>query len=162
MKKGAPIKRDKSLVTLSRDHHDGLMLVWKIRQGISLQIDNERIATYVVNAFDQELQPHFIEEEGLLFIQLAPVDDLRVRAENEHGEIREKIASFRSSTPLTSDLLNFAALLEAHIRFEERVLFPELEQVIPREQLDEIGKQLEQEHATKHCLTWLDEFWVKK
>ena len=125
-------------------------------------VDNARIATYVVKAFDHELQPHFIEEERLLFIQLSPAGELRIRAENEHAEICEKIASFRSATPAAPELLNFAALLEAHIRFEERVLFPELEQVIPREQLDEIGKQLEQEHATKHCLTWLDEFWVKK
>ena len=127
-----------------------------------MQVDNARISKYVVNAFDQELQPHFIEEERLLFIQLAPVNERRIRAEKEHMEIREKITSFKSAIPDVPELLNFAALLEAHIRFEERVLFPELEQVIPREQLDEIGKQLEQEHAKKVCLSWMDEFWIKK
>jgi hemerythrin-like domain-containing protein len=53
-------------------------------------------------------------------------------------------------------------LLEEHIRFEERILFPYLEKLIPREELDEIGLQLEEDHAKKACLTWTDEFWIKK
>jgi len=38
-----PIKRNEALKPLSRDHHHGLLLCWKIRQGIKLNIEPERI-----------------------------------------------------------------------------------------------------------------------
>jgi len=163
MKVPTPIKRDKNLVLLSRDHHNGLMLVWKIRQGSRLDVDRTRIGTYIVNVFDKELEPHFIEEESLLFHQLHTTDELRIKAENQHSAIRERIAAFRSSPEYPdTDLLSFALLLEEHIRFEERTLFPHLENSIPGEVLDEIGKRLKEEHSTKECLMWQDEFWVKQ
>lgn len=37
------IKRTKALQPLSRDHHHGLLLCWKIRQGIKLNVEPERI-----------------------------------------------------------------------------------------------------------------------
>jgi hemerythrin-like domain-containing protein len=99
----------------------------------------------------------------LLFIRLQASDELRIKAEDQHAAIRKMIAAFRSSEePEESALMSFAALLEEHIRFEERILFPYLEKLIPREELDEIGRQLEQDHVNKVCLTWTDEFWIKK
>jgi hemerythrin-like domain-containing protein len=163
MKTPTPIKRDKSLVLLSRDHHQGLMLVWKIRQGIQLNVAYSRAVAYVINVFDTDLQPHFVEEETLLFNKLKTEDELRRKAEDEHAVIRKKIAAFKTTiAPQVSDLVGFARLLEEHIRFEERILFPHLEKVLQRDELDKIGEQIRQDYANKKCVVWTDEFWLKK
>ncbi|MBA4140883.1 MAG: hypothetical protein H0X70_10365 [Segetibacter sp.] len=62
----------------------------------------------------------------------------------------------------TLQLQEFARLLEAHIRFEERTLFPHVEKEIPPEDLDRIGIALENDHLKKTPFTWQDEFWIKK
>ena len=36
-----PLKRHAGLVELSRDHHHGLLLSWKIRQGLKKEIEPE-------------------------------------------------------------------------------------------------------------------------
>ena len=41
--KSKPIKRHKALQPLSRDHHHGLLLSWKIRAGFSKNIEPNRI-----------------------------------------------------------------------------------------------------------------------
>ena len=41
-----PLKRHKALQPLSRDHHHGLLLSWKIRSGFKKNIDVERIKVY--------------------------------------------------------------------------------------------------------------------
>jgi len=163
MNNPTPIKRDKSLVSLSKDHHDGLLLAWKTKQGIRYNIEYNRIATYLVEVFNKELEPHFIEEENLLFNKLQLTDELRIKAEQQHAAIRNKIAAFKILTETKeADLLHFAALLEEHIRFEERTLFPHIEKTLSREELDEIGRQLEEDHVNKECVVWDDEFWIKK
>ena len=163
MSKAAPIKRDKNLVWLSRDHHDGLLIVWKIRQGIRFGISHDRINDFVASAFTSELEPHFKEEENLLFIQLPENDQLRLRAESEHAAIRKMAPALKSAFELNmANLEAFANLLESHIRFEERTLFTYIEKEISREQLKTIGIQLEADHRTKKTLTWQDEFWIKK
>jgi hypothetical protein len=62
-----PIKRHISLQPLSRDHHDGLLLKWKINQGISKGVDISRIQKYVDWFFKEHLIPHFRIEEDHLF-----------------------------------------------------------------------------------------------
>ena len=54
-----PIKRRKELVPLSRDHHNGLLLCWKIRTGIRTEIDYTRISQYVLYFFEHDLKEHF-------------------------------------------------------------------------------------------------------
>jgi hemerythrin-like domain-containing protein len=162
MEKSSPIKRDQRLIWLSRDHHDGLLIVWKIRQGLRQGIDVRRIIDYVLHAFAADLEPHFKEEEVLLFPNLDPKDDLRVRAEAEHAALRETIRKCKSFAADNVALLQeFAAMLDAHIRFEERKLFPHVEQVVPMEILNEVGRQLEADHKNKPALEWPDAFWLK-
>jgi len=163
MDKKVPIKRSKNLIWLSRDHHDALLIVWKIRQGIRLAVSNMRMENFVANAFQKELEPHFVEEEGLLFAKLAADHELRLRAEEEHAGIRKMAAVLQPGTEATVAALEaFCNLLEAHIRFEVRVLFPYIEQEISPEELDLAGNRLEAEHLIKEPFVWKDEFWVKK
>jgi hemerythrin-like domain-containing protein len=156
-----PIKRNKNLVLLSHDHHDGLMIVWKIRQGLRFLVSNVRIADFVANAFATHLQPHFIEEEELLFVKLSAQDELRIKAEGEHAAIRNKVAALQpASQAKVEDLEEFAKLLEEHIRFEERVLFPHIEQHINNEDLEKIGATIKLQHTNKCAFSWEDKFWI--
>ena len=158
-----PIKRSKNLVTLSKDHHDGLLIAWKVRQGLRLNISNTRLSNFIVNQFNTHLHPHFVEEEQLLFSKLPSSDELRIKAEDQHAAIRQMIAAFDSAPESsTEDLANFANLLDDHIRLEERQLFPHLEKVVAPDELDLIGKDLERLHATKPADEWHDQFWIKK
>ena len=51
-----PIKRHPAIVSFSKDHHFGLLLVWKIRQGLSRQVDPERISNYTGYFFKEDLE----------------------------------------------------------------------------------------------------------
>ena len=62
-----PIKRNEALVQLSRDHHYGLLLCWKIREGIKRRIEPQRIKNYVDWFWLHHLEQHFEIEEKYLF-----------------------------------------------------------------------------------------------
>ncbi len=151
-----PIKRSVELTPLSRDHHEGLLLVWKIRQGIRNGTELQRIADYVRWFWKVHLDVHFTEEEQL-FSPLFPEgnEGLKQMLE-EHSKLR----SMASSQDWNEESLeNFAQLLNDHIRFEERTLFPYIEQQASPEQLRLI---YESHSAEKNNAVWKDEFWLKK
>ncbi|SFW67871.1 hemerythrin domain-containing protein [Chitinophaga sancti] len=123
MEKPTPIKRSKAFIQLSKDHHFGLLLVWKIRQDLAKVSPADKISKYVIEFFDDELEAHFKEEEDYLFSKLDAADPLREQAEGEHRAICNLIASIKRTTTDKALLQQFGDLLEAHIRFEERTLF---------------------------------------
>ena len=93
-----PIKRNKHIVQLSKDHHFTLLFCWKIRTGVKLNVDMERIKKYVQYFWGNHIQPHFNEEETILF---APVKDAAVqKALDEHAEIKKQID--KGDMPLSS------------------------------------------------------------
>ena len=158
-----PIKRSKNLVPLSKDHHEGLLVVWKIRQGLRSVVSNGRIADFVLHAFEKHLEPHFIEEEKLLFPKLPGNDELLIKAVSQHAFLRQMVAELRANAePTTTRLKSFGNLLEEHIRFEERELFRHIEQEVPAGEMEIIGAELQAIHSTQQPLYWEDEFWVRK
>lgn len=62
MKDHTPLKRHQAIVSFSRDHHFGLLLVWKIRQGLNKAVTAERISNYVLFLFKEDIEKHFREE----------------------------------------------------------------------------------------------------
>lgn len=157
----APIKRSEALIQFSREHHFGLLLVWKIRQGLKNNIELRRIGNYCIFLFESELTEHFKEEEKDLFVKL-PVDDpLRIQAFEEHEHIYKLVAGLRKD-PLNAMLLKeFADALESHIRFEERILFNHLQKHLSEDEL----KKLEKEHSKRDADVdgkWDDHFWNNK
>lgn len=150
------MKRNENLVPLSRDHHFGLLCAWKIEQGIKKGVAIDRIVNYVNYFWDHHLQRHFdIEDE---FLPNTPNSNLQEKMEQEHQELKELITSINSS-PTSDLLLDFAKGLRSHIRFEERVVFPEYEQILSEGELDQIGQNL-MEHHVREQDNYEDEFWV--
>lgn len=154
-----PIKRNKSLVALSKEHHFGLLASWKIRRGFDLKVAPKRIADFVVNFWETHLDSHFDAEEQLLFNVIK--HELIEEALKQHVELRSLVKSI-STEGTPEQLTNFGDLLEKHIRFEERQVFKMLQQELPEEQLNEIGKKLEELHNEPFEDNYKDEFWLVK
>lgn len=158
MKNQAPIKRHPALVSFSKDHHFGLLLVWKIRQGLDKAVNPERISNYVLYFFEQDLEKHFKEEEQLLFSELQDGDLLKKEAESDHEAIINLVAAIKKRKTDSTLLNQLADELERHIRFEERELFIHLQNKIKANDLKRIakrfpvsGKAIDEE--------WKDVFW---
>lgn len=154
-----PIKRNEHIVKLSKDHHFTLLFCWKIRNGLKLGIEPGRITNYVRYSWQHHLQPHFNEEESILF---APVKDAAVqKALDEHAQIEEQIKALISGEGNTAARLSILAdTVDNHVRYEERKLFPHLEKVLTNGQLNTIGKQLAAQHYPVLKDEFADAFWL--
>ncbi len=159
MEETKPIKRSKELAPLSREHHDGLLFAWKIKQGLANGTPVETLSNYARWFWSNHLEPHFNDEEKVLARFLPAKNPLVQQMFKEHEQVRELIMSLEKE-PGTNSFQHLAALINNHIRFEERKLFVYAEEVLTAEQLKEIHNELPADH---HCdITWKDEFWVKK
>jgi hemerythrin-like domain-containing protein len=154
-----PLKRSKELAPLSREHHDGLLFAWKIKQGLANGTSIETLCNYTRWFWSNHLKAHFNNEETLL-VKFLPADNpLVIQMFKEHARIRDLINSL-DKEPGSSSLQLLAGLVNNHIRFEERELFAYAEKNLTQEQLAEIYKDLPHD---SHCETeWKDEFWIKK
>ena len=148
-----PIKRSLALQSLSREHHHGLLLCWKIRTGFKKAIELERIKAYTDWVFKNDLLPHFQIEEEFVFPILGNANDLVRKAMSQHRKLKRL---FWDASDLNKSLNFIEEELERHIRFEERILFNEIEKVATDEQLD----LLLQTHSKNIVYeNWIDEFW---
>ncbi len=159
MKETTPIKRHPAMVSFSKDHHFGLLLVWKIRQGLKKSIEAGRIGKYVGYFFSEDLLKHFEDEEKLLFSRLRADDLLRIQAEEDHAFIYQLIRDIGKQTEDTALLTQLADRLEKHIRFEERELFNHLQAVIGAEELALIEKRIGND-SKEIDEKWDDIFWI--
>ncbi|MGN6165980.1 MAG: hemerythrin domain-containing protein [Flavisolibacter sp.] len=155
-----PIKRSEHIKQLSKDHHFTLLFSWKIRQGLKHEVDGDRIKKYVAHFWKHDMKPHFLEEEKILF---APVKDDQVqKAIDDHRKIERQVDTVLQSPAdkVSEQLLQLAGLVDAHVRFEERELFPHLEKTLTPAQLEVIGEQLHNEPLLQD--NYQDEFWIKQ
>lgn len=135
--KKKPIKRHQALQPLSRQHHFGLLFSWKIRKGFGKNVSPERMMRFAKWFFVQEIEPHFNDEEKYLFPILEPDNELIERALKEHRRIKRL---FQDTENPEKSLHKLEEELDAHIRFEERVLFNEIQKIATPEQLARIEK----------------------
>ena len=151
-----PIKRSAALATLSREHHEALLLVWKIKNGLKNRIELGRITSYCQWFWQHYLDHHFKQEEKVLVPFLGIGSSLSSRLFTEHAAIKALITSL-SAGPDIALLESLATTLNDHVRFEERILFNAVESLATPEQLKEIGDALIEE---KEAHFWEDEFWI--
>ena len=149
-----PIKRHISLQPVSREHHHGLLLSWKIKEGFKRQIAMERIKRYTDWFWENHLLAHFEFEEKYLFPILNKEDKMIKRVLREHRRLKRL---FTATDKIEQNLSLIEEELIAHIRFEERILFQEIQTLASEEQL----KMIEQVHSKNMVEEWRDEFWVE-
>jgi len=137
-------RRHESLIPLSHDHHDALLLAWRLRTGDLSRREPELRAGHVSAFFEYRLINHFKVEEELLFPAFREV--LGVEASlievllSDHQELRVQAAAIKT---LANDQVNsFCVLLERHIRTEERQLFVLAQDRMKPAKMAELGHQI--------------------
>ncbi|MBK8501558.1 MAG: hemerythrin domain-containing protein [Saprospiraceae bacterium] len=150
-----PIIRHIALQTLSREHHHGLLLSWKIREGLKRNIGTCRIKKYTDWFWKYHLQQHFEFEETHIFPILGGKHKVVKRARREHGRLKRL---FTSQDRVEINLSLIEEELVAHIRFEERILFNEVQKIADKERLV-LSERIHQEIPDTEG--WKDEFWEK-
>lgn len=155
------MKRNQNLIELSKDHHHGLLLGWKIKQGFKYEVAADEVRKYILHFAEEALFPHFDEEEQQVLVHLSADNEYHKRTLAEHLEIKDLLQVIRLQDVVDQALLLvFANKLEAHIRFEERELFPYLEATLSGEQLDEIGELISSVHQS-YVENYPHEFWLR-
>ena len=132
------MKRRAALLKLSREHHTALVLTHRIAQaGDSAAIAG--LMESVPRVFQHDLNPHFKIEEDVLLPKLEELGEkvLVQQTIEDHKELRSLAARIASGD--LSSLRAFGLKLNAHVRFEERELFPRAEALLPDEFLDAMG-----------------------
>jgi hemerythrin-like domain-containing protein len=155
------MKREKQLQPLSHQHHNGLMAALLLKKGVEKQADTTVMDDFIVSVWNDELRNHFIKEEVYLHPHVLQIPSLMEKYElmkAEHHQIRHLIDAIRSGDSNVARITDFYTLLEKHIRFEERELFPFIEQNIQPEQLNELGRNL-QVLESKACSDYPVKFW---
>ena len=151
--KDKPIKRSESLKPLSREHHHGLLFCWKIRVGFEKNVDVSRIKNYADWFYQNYLIPHFELEEQYVFPILGNENELIKKAVSEHERLKQL---FESSTKIQKSIGIIEKELESHIRFEERILFGEIQKNATAEQL----RSIDINHSDEKFVDNLtDPFW---
>lgn len=133
------MKRHPALVPLSHDHHQTLVRARELRRAAADGDDAEleRVAGRFRRAFAGEVTRHFRDEEELLFPLLGEVEpppEPLVRAATQHARIRALVQRL-PDRPAAAEL---GALLEEHVRLEERELFDLIQRAVPDERLAEL------------------------
>ena len=126
------MKRNPILQPLSREHHTALTLAKSCeraaKSGDVVLVD--KACQRVIRAFSDALEPHFqFEEVSLLpLLHSTETQPLIERTLADHQQLRGLLDALRQNDAAALD--NFGKCLSAHVRFEERELFPVLESLL--------------------------------
>jgi quercetin dioxygenase-like cupin family protein/hemerythrin-like domain-containing protein len=140
------MQRHPALRPLSHDHHHGLVEARRLRRAADGELATRREASATfLRFYSSETIGHFRQEEEELFPLLVdrsdPADELVTRALVEHQRLHALVdrldRAVAAGDPDPALMRELGELLERHIRFEERTLFPHVEQAVP-ERLDGI------------------------
>lgn len=143
--------RDKSLIPLSHQHHNGLALCVLTRRSLAEDRSPEnvaRLARRIVDRYEIELTNHFAIEEQVLFP--ACPSPLTEALTAEHRRLEELVERLRAG-PQAEIIEEFMELLRRHIRREEEELFEQIQRDLPRQMLDELGRRIDAQ-AVRVCL----------
>jgi hemerythrin-like domain-containing protein len=138
------MRRHPGLIPLSHDHQHALALCVLTERAVAdAGADTvARAAAEVVQAFDAEILDHFQFEEQVLFPALEEHDALTAivsELRSEHSRIRGLAAALKRGERL--EVMEFCAALRDHVRKEETVLFERAQELLPADQLNEIGQK---------------------
>ncbi len=139
------MKRHEALIPLSREHHEALILAQLLKltapDYAGLPTDTNEKSAYALDMFNKNLLPHFKSEEKILSaVRDIHPDIARLTDEifAEHEELILKFGSLNPGAVVAEELDVLGQALEAHIRKEERILFPMIQQFCPEEILQKL------------------------
>ena len=153
------MKRNINLVPFSHDHHQGLIFALRLKKGIAKAAAPDVLKKYILGYWEVDLHHHFFEEERLLLPHLEANHPLTVRFKLDHQSVREAVQAIAELDD--ERIIGWAEKLsnqiERHIRFEERELFPFMEEEVSQKELRKIGEGLAGHKEV--CYAFKPEFW---
>jgi hemerythrin-like domain-containing protein len=161
------MKRSAELRELSDDHHQGLVQARRLRKASAGEEVGplEETSRTFLEFWQRETSGHFRREEEALLPVLAryrqdvldrgPV----VKMLGQHARIRGLVMQlsdeYAGHDVRSETLGEIGELLEAHIRLEEREVFPMIEEVLPQTALKEVASRLAVKEAGPHIEPWV-------
>ena len=137
------MKRAAQLLHISKEHHDSIVMAENILDVVENGSDDELLAEIekVKSYYDNHLEIHFQHEERTIF---APIYKeykehvpLAMPLLKEHGAIRLLVPQLALENA-KEGLAMFAETLLSHTRIEELELFPIIEEIFSKEQMDAV------------------------
>ena len=107
------------------------------------------------------LEHHFLQEEQSIapnFNKSELGNEFVKQMLDEHKKFRKLFKKIELDMSNTQIIEEFALLLNQHIRFEERQLFPLFEKEVDSKKMQEVGIFLKQNHNPS-CEIWPNQFW---
>lgn len=145
------MRRHPALVPLSREHNTALVLVLRIGREVP-SADGAAIGDIygtLISFWARGLLPHFRAEGECLLARLvrhvSPEDEMVTRLHRDHLGIEALVADMRDNADVEWRrrlLLDFAARLREHVRWEEDVLFQATQEALSEPELAALGSDV--------------------
>ena len=135
------MKRSPALVPLGHDHHRALEAALRLRRATDESV-SEDLAYFREFWADHVHRRHFEIEEELVLPAITgdqAWDEMAERVRRDHRQIR----AWADSADSVGDAHTLGALLNDHVRFEERELFEFMEARLDPGELDRLGRKVE-------------------
>lgn len=143
------MKRHPALQRLSDDHHRALVLARRLRKSPTRaeSTEIESLASEVRLEFEGDLEPHFQMEEEWLLPRLVErgAAGLAEQVARDHARLRQLVLGVW----VADTAAEIGSLLERHVRFEERVAFPETESLLSEAELESLREAMVRRGGTK-------------
>ncbi len=144
------MKNRKSLFSIAHDHFHGLMLADLIKEGKpspgQFPGTLEEKAKFSIRFYNIELDNHFYLEEHILQPLVRginkDIDDMLDEMIDDHNKIRAMVESLKDGTNLSGKLMKLGSYMEEHIRKEERIMFPKVQESLSEQELEELAAKL--------------------
>jgi hemerythrin-like domain-containing protein len=146
------MKRSAELTPLSRDHHQALAAALQLKRAE----DPAEARAAFLDFWRSHGRGHFVIEEEILLPGWLAADreadgDAAARVAAEHLEIRTWARRLDAGEDVGVDeLRELGVLLDAHVRFEERELFPAIESALNPEAIARLGDEIAAAEAQLH------------
>jgi hemerythrin superfamily protein len=147
------VKRDSTLVCLSREHHDGLVLSLRIARELPVGDDARVDSLYsdLLEFWEQSLLRHFRAESECLLARLVRHvnldDELITRLQSDHLRMAALITDMKDtgdSSVHRDRISRFGEILREHIRWEEETLFEATQRLMAKAKLKALGRELDE------------------
>jgi iron-sulfur cluster repair protein YtfE (RIC family) len=143
------MKRHEAIAPLSRDHHHSLILAQMMKKDApsykGLPGNVAEKALYAQEQFEKHIVQHFQQEETILenVKHMHPsINALAAEIKSDHFELTALFNSLATTNDPEMIMNKLALKLEYHIRLEERILFPLLQEQCSETELAVIYKLL--------------------
>lgn len=154
------MQRAESLQPLSRQHKSALMTCLLVRKGISKQASVAVISDFLLQSWKTDIRPHFEEEEQKLLPVLNRHPQgtaMAATIDRDHQLLRNAFIRLEQTGVTQSLLAAIADQLEQHVRYEERIVFQQMQDFLPAAEIARL--QFHDDQHSPICNTYPNHFW---